>query len=43
MLIQVNPEPTSLDGLCDLNLRGPAAVELPRLIDSMRGDGDDAE
>jgi NAD-dependent deacetylase len=38
VLIQVNPEPTSLDGLCDLNLRGSAAVELPRLIDLMRGD-----
>jgi NAD-dependent deacetylase len=37
VLVQVNPEPTPIDGMCDLNLQGPAALELPRLIDLLRG------
>ncbi|MGK5678078.1 SIR2 family NAD-dependent protein deacylase [Actinoplanes sp. URMC 104] len=31
-VIQVNPEPTPLDAVCALNLRGPAAVVLPQII-----------
>lgn len=31
-VVQINPEPTSLDPLADLNLRGTAARLLPRLL-----------
>lgn len=31
-VVQVNPEPTALDRVADVNLRGPAAVVLPALV-----------
>ena len=31
-VIQVNPQPTPLDPVCVINLRGPAAVVLPQLV-----------
>lgn len=33
LLVEVNPEPTALSGICDLALRGGAATELPRLLE----------
>ena len=32
VVIQVNPEPTALDGAATFNLRGPAATVLPELV-----------
>jgi NAD-dependent deacetylase len=31
-VVQINPEPTALDTVADVNLRGPAAVVLPDLV-----------
>jgi NAD-dependent deacetylase len=31
-LVEVNPEPTPLSGLCDVALQGPAGVLVPALI-----------
>ncbi|AEB44930.1 SIR2 family NAD-dependent protein deacylase [Micromonospora maris] len=36
-VIQVNPEPTPLDQVSDINLRGPAARVLPTLVDAAWG------
>ncbi|MBL6276572.1 NAD-dependent deacylase [Micromonospora fiedleri] len=36
-VIQVNPEPTPLDQVSDINLRGPAARVLPALVDAAWG------
>ncbi len=33
-VVQINPNPTPLDGLARFNLRGPSAQELPRLIEN---------
>jgi len=38
-VIQVNPQPTALDRVADVNLRGPAAVVLPELVRAAWGDG----
>lgn len=32
-VVQINPNPTPLDGLAQFNLRGPSAQVLPRLIE----------
>jgi len=37
-VIQVNPNPTALDEVADLNLRSPAATALPTLVDSLSRD-----
>lgn len=37
-VIQVNPEPTPLDPVCEINLRGPAARVLPALVEAAWGD-----
>ena len=31
-IVQVNPHPTDLDGIATFNVRGPAAVVLPELM-----------
>src|SRR6185436_4269638 len=31
-VVQINPEPTALDAVADVNLRGPAAQILPDLV-----------
>jgi NAD-dependent deacetylase len=31
-VVQINPEPTALDAVADVNLRGPAARILPELV-----------
>ncbi|MGC5031327.1 SIR2 family NAD-dependent protein deacylase [Micromonospora sp. DT229] len=36
-VIQVNPEPTPLDPVCEINLRGPAAQVLPALVEAAWG------
>ncbi|MEV4757104.1 Sir2 family NAD-dependent protein deacetylase [Micromonospora sp. NPDC049559] len=41
-VIQVNPEPTPLDGLCAVNLRGSAARVLPALVESAWGSAEAA-
>ncbi|HEY0696214.1 MAG TPA: NAD-dependent deacylase, partial [Micromonospora sp.] len=33
-VIQVNPEPTPLDQVAEVNLRGPAAQVLPALVEA---------
>ncbi|WP_329103241.1 NAD-dependent deacylase [Micromonospora sp. NBC_01699] len=35
-VIQINPQPTSLDRICAVNLRGPAAQILPVLVEAAR-------
>lgn len=37
-VIQVNPNPTALDEIADLNLRSPAATALPTLVESLSRD-----
>ena len=37
-VIQVNPNPTALDEIADLNLRLPAAAALPTLVASLSAD-----
>ena len=34
-VIQVNPNPTALDEIADINLRTPAATALPTLVASL--------
>jgi NAD-dependent deacetylase len=36
-VVQVNPQPTALDRVADVNLRGPAAVVLPELVQAAWG------
>ncbi|GAA1838561.1 NAD-dependent deacylase [Luedemannella flava] len=35
-VVQVNPQPTPLDDVCGINLRGPAAEVLPALVSRIR-------
>jgi NAD-dependent deacetylase len=35
-VIQINPEPTSLDSVCAINVRGTAAQVLPALVTAAR-------
>lgn len=37
--VQINPNPTSLDGRVTLNLPGPAGVVLPELINAIWNPG----
>ncbi|SCL28379.1 SIR2 family NAD-dependent protein deacylase [Micromonospora inyonensis] len=39
-VVQVNPEETPLDGIAEVNLRGPAARVLPALVDAVWGGAD---
>ncbi|PZG11977.1 NAD-dependent deacylase [Micromonospora craterilacus] len=39
-VIQINPQPTPLDAVADVNLRGPAAQVLPALVQAAWGDAD---
>ncbi|MFC0532552.1 SIR2 family NAD-dependent protein deacylase [Phytohabitans kaempferiae] len=42
VVIQVNPEPTPLDGVCDVNLRGTAAGVLPALAATLQSVAEEA-